>query len=233
MRASDTTTLLAQVPVFETLGPGRPRRVSPRSPCRGASRPVRSSSARATRATPATSSAHGHARAIREHADGRVDRARALRSRRHLRRAGDVRRRAALGDRRDARRRRGDRDPRRRTCAACCASTPTSPSSSSSRSAAGCARPTSASRASPSRRCRAASPASSGQLVVAGAAPRAPASRDVLVTITQADIAQLAGSCARVGQPLPGRARARGSRHAGPRAPHRPRPAPALQRYVY
>ena len=43
-----------------------------------------------------------------------LDHARQLRSRRHLRRAGDVRRRAALGDDRDARGHRGDRDPRRR-----------------------------------------------------------------------------------------------------------------------
>ena len=43
-----------------------------------------------------------------------LDHARQLRSGRHLRRAGDVRRRAALGDDRDARGHRGDRDPRRR-----------------------------------------------------------------------------------------------------------------------
>ena len=69
----------------------------------------------------------GHARAVREHPDGRVDHARPLRPGRHLRRAGDVRRRAPLGH---ASRRsttlEADRDPRARTCAACCASTPTS-----------------------------------------------------------------------------------------------------------
>ena len=65
--------------------------------------------------------------------------------------------------------------------------------SSSSRSAAGCARPTSGSRASPFRPSRAASRASSASSSPRRR-PRAPADRDVLVTITQADIAQLAGS---------------------------------------
>ena len=41
----------------------------------------------------------GHARAIREHRDGRVITLKQLRPGRHLRRAGDVRRRAPLGDR--------------------------------------------------------------------------------------------------------------------------------------
>ena len=68
----------------------------------------------------------GRARAIREHPDGRSITLAHFGPGRHLRRDGDVRRRAALGDGRDDRGDGGDRDPRARTCTGCCASTPTS-----------------------------------------------------------------------------------------------------------
>ena len=58
------------------------------------------------------------------------DHARALRARRHLRRAGDVRRRAPLGHRRGARRARHGRDPRLGDAQRCCGATPRSRSSS-------------------------------------------------------------------------------------------------------
>ena len=57
------------------------------------------------------------------------------------------------------------------------------------------------------------------QAVAEGRAPS-----DVLVTATQADLAQLAGLLARVGQPLPGGARARRGDLPGPRPPGRARP---------
>ena len=166
---------------------------SPRSPSRARSRRSTSSSARATTATRATSSRSGHARAIREHADGRTI------TLAHFG-PGDIFGELAMFD--DEKRSatvetlddgRGGRDPRRRTCAACSASTPTSRSSSSSRSGGACARPTSGSPASPSRRCRAAWPTCSGSSCDQAQSEGA-GERDVLVTITQADIAQLAGS---------------------------------------
>ena len=165
----------------------------------------------------------GHARAIREHPDGRIDRARPLRPRRHLRRARDVRRRAALGHGRDARRGRRRSPSSAPTCAACCASTPTSRSSSSSRWAGACARPTSASPASPSRPSRAASRCVLDGLVRQAQSEGAGAERRA-----RHDHAgrhrPARRLLARVGQPLPRGARARRRDHAGPRADHGPRP---------
>ena len=76
---------------------------SPTWRCRAASARARSCSARGTRATRATSCASGHARAIREHPDGRSITLATFGPGRHLRRAGDVRRREPIGHRRDAR----------------------------------------------------------------------------------------------------------------------------------
>ena len=64
-----------------------------------------SSSARATTRDTCYIVRSGHARAIREHSDGRTITLAHVRPRRHLRRAGDVRRRAPLGDGRGDRRR--------------------------------------------------------------------------------------------------------------------------------
>ena len=117
-----------------------------------------------------------------------------VRPRRHLRRAGDVRRRAPLGDRRGARRARGARASSAPTCAGCCARHPEIAVKLVDRAGAPAARGQRAARAPvlPDRaepRRRRARPARR-----AGAAPRAPAARDVLVTATQAELAQLAGS---------------------------------------
>ena len=185
-------TLLGQVPVVRDAGGRRPaarrrgRRAAPlRRPAGHLPRGRRQRHVlhRALRPRP-----RGPRAPRRAH-----DHARALRPRRHLRRAGDVRRRAPLGDRRDARRGRGARDRRRGHAAPAARAPRHRGRSSSSRSAAGCARPTSASPASPSRPCRAAS-RSCSTTSCGRPRPRARATRDVLVTITQADIAQLAGS---------------------------------------
>ena len=167
---------------------------SPRSRCRGASPPGRSSSARATRATPATSCARGHARAIREHADGRTITLANFGP-------GDIFGELAMFD--DERRsatvealdeRRGDRDPRRRHAPPACASTPTSRSKLVDRARPPPARGQRAPRPPvlpdrPEPRRRPCSP----QLVDEAQAEGA-GERDVLVTATQADVAQLAGS---------------------------------------
>ena len=225
----DIVELLARVPVFETLGEDDLQRVAEVAvPRRFAAGQVifREGDDSDTCYIVRT----GHARAIREHPDGRTI------TLAHFG-PGDIFGELAMFDdeRRSATVEAVDDVEASRssapTCAACCASTPTSRSSSSSRSAAACARPTSASRASPSRPSRAASPACSASSS-SRPAPRAPATRDVLVTITQADIAQLAGSSRESASRFLAVARARRRRHPGPRPDHRPRPG-ALERYVY
>ena len=124
-REQPAVALLAHVPVFETLGPRELAQVAavtvPRTFDAGHVIFREGDAQRHVLHRPHRPRPRGPRARRRPHAD-----ARALRSRRHLRRAGDVRRRAPLGDRRDAR-------PGRRasrcsgpTCAACCASTPTS-----------------------------------------------------------------------------------------------------------
>ena len=95
-----------------------------------------------------------------------------------------------------------------------------------------CARPTSAWPASPSRPSRAASPRCSLQLVeqaqAEGAARRATCSS----TVTQAEVAQLAGSSRESASRFLAVLERAGDRHPGPRPDHRPRSRRA-QRYVF
>ena len=203
--AEETAALLGRVPVFEALAdedlrrvaevtvPAAVRRRRGRLPrgrrlghlLRGPRRP-RARDPRAPRRPP--------------------DHAGDVRPGRHLRRAGDVRRRAPLGDRRGDRRRSRCSASSAATCGGCCAGTPTWRSSSSSRSAAGCGRPTSGSRGSPSRPCRAASPPCS---------PSSSSRRRPRARPSATSRRRHAGRprparrlLARVGQPLPRRPRA-------------------------
>ena len=127
--SEDTIALLHGVPVFSDAAPTTTWRAWPR--CRRAA-PVRRRRGRVPRGR---REQHVLRRPLRPRPGGAraprrpLDHARPLRARRHLRRAGDVRRRAPLGDGR------GDRGRPRRsrssaaTCAGCCASTRTSRSS--------------------------------------------------------------------------------------------------------
>ena len=126
VRAGQPRSCCGPVPVFETLAPADLERVAQVAvPRRFAAQQVifregdNSDTCYVVRS--------GHARAVREHADGRVI------SLAHFG-PGDIFGELAMFD--DERRsatvetldeRRADRDPRARTCGACCASTPTSP----------------------------------------------------------------------------------------------------------
>ena len=191
--AEETAALLGRVPVFEALRPEDLVRVAdvavPRSFRGGRGRLPRARRLGHVLRRPLRPRAR-RARARRRP----PDHARDVRPRRHLRRAGDVRRRAALGHRRGGR--------RRSTCSASSAST--------------CARllarhPEIAVKLviALGRRLRAANErlarqsfqtvqsrvaAVLGAARRAGAQPRAPASATCCVTATQAELAQLAGS---------------------------------------
>ena len=71
-RRHDTVRLLGRVPVFETLAPPDLERVAQVAVPRSFARRTRSSSARATRRDTCYVVESGHARAMREHADGRT-----------------------------------------------------------------------------------------------------------------------------------------------------------------
>ena len=182
--------LLARVPVFSTLEPDDLERIAQVSVPRHSSRDRRCS-ARATRVIPVTWFARARARRAKPRRRPH-DHARDIRTWRHFRRARDVRGRAAVRDRRGGR---GESvigvlgpDMRRLM-----GEHPRSPHGWLSRLGDGCARPTSGSHGSPSRPCRAASRSCSASSS-SRQSPRARNRQKVLVTATQADLAQLAGS---------------------------------------
>ena len=132
----------------------------------------------------------GHPRALRRAGDH----ARHARPRRHLRRAGDARRRGALGQRRSADRRRAAGAAGGRGAGA--AGPPSGDHGEAGRraGAATAQPPTSASRASPSRPCPAASPASSPSSSPRSRPGRSGTAGEVTIRMNQADLAQLAGT---------------------------------------
>ena len=192
--AEDTAALLGRVPVFEALRRRATWRAWPTSRSRAASAAGEVVFREGDDSDTCYVVRSGHARAVREHARRAPDHARHVRPGRHLRRAGDVRRRAPLGHRRGGR--------RARACSAILGvdmRAPAAPAPRHRGQARDRARPAPArgqraarppvlpDRAEPRRR-RARASSSSRR------ARRARPTRDVLVTATQAELAQLAGS---------------------------------------
>ena len=163
----------------------------------------------------------GQARAVREHTDGRSITLANFGPGRHLRRAGDVRRRASLGDRRDARGDRGDRDPRRRHAAA--AREHPAIAIKLLASLGRRLRETNERLARQSFQTVQSRVAAVLSQLVAAAQAEGAGDGDVLITSTQASLAQLAGLLTRIGQPVPRGARAGRDNHPGPRQADRAR----------
>ena len=129
--AHDTAALLARVPVFEELGAGRPRAASPRSPCRARFAAGEVVFREGDDSDTCYVVRSGHARALREHADGRQITLATFGPGDifgELAMFDDERRSATVEAIDDAR---GDRHPRRRHAPADARSTRTSRSSSS------------------------------------------------------------------------------------------------------
>ena len=189
----DTAELLSRIPVFAELGADDLGRVAQVAVPRALRRPAghlprgrrlrhvlhRALRPRA-RDPPALRRAHDHAGA--------------LRPRRHLRRAGDVRRRAPLGDRRGARRPRAPSRSPARPCAGCCERHP----EIAVKLVIALGRRLRAANERLSRQSfqtvQSRVAAVLDQLVEQARAEGEGGERDVLVTATQAELAQLAGS---------------------------------------
>ena len=223
--AEETAALLGRVPVFEALRPEDLARVAevavPRR-FRGGEVVFREGDDSDTCYVVRS----GHARAMREHADGRQITLAHVRARRHLRRAGDVRRRAPLGDGRGGRRARRARRSPASTCARCCSRHP----EIAVKLVIALGRRL---RAANERLARQSFQTVQSRVaavlaqLVEQARGEGAGERDVLLTATQAELAAARGLLARVGQPLPGRARAGGRDLPGPRPADGPRPGGA------